>query len=61
MKSRATVTIPFDHRVLIVRALDCTDFSIWISEIAQSFDAISGVQFLISIETSPEWWPLGTV
>jgi hypothetical protein len=61
MKSRATVIIPFDHRVLVVRPLNCTDFSIRLAEVAQSFDTISGIQFLISIQTSPKWCPLGTV
>jgi hypothetical protein len=61
MNSRATVTIPFDHRVLLVRTLDGTDFSIWLSEVTQSLDTISGIQLLIGIQTSPEWCPLGTV
>jgi hypothetical protein len=61
VKSRATITIPFDQRVLLVRALDCTNFSIWLSEVAQSFDPVSGIQFLISIQTSPKWCPLGAV
>jgi hypothetical protein len=42
-------------------ALNCTDFSIRLSEVAQSFDSISGIQLLVSIQTSPERCPLGTV
>ena len=46
-KSRTTVIIPFDDRVVFVRLLNCADFPCWLSEVTQTFDAISGFQFLI--------------
>ncbi|MGA2744452.1 MAG: hypothetical protein ABSE44_07145 [Candidatus Sulfotelmatobacter sp.] len=46
MDSFSTVTIPLDDRVLVVGSLDCAEFSIRLSEIAQTLDTISGSQFL---------------
>jgi hypothetical protein len=46
VKSRATVVIPLDDRVLFVSSLNCADFSRRLSEVAQTLDAISGIQFL---------------
>ena len=46
MESHATVVIPLDDRVLIISSLNCADFSRRLSEVAQTLDAISGIQFL---------------
>ena len=43
--SHTTVVIPFDDRVLFVRLLHCAQLSSRHSEVAQTLDAISGVQF----------------
>ena len=47
MKSHTTVIIPFDDRVIFVRLLHCAEFSSRFSEVAQTLDAISGIQFLV--------------
>jgi hypothetical protein len=46
VKSRATVAIPLHDRVLFVSSLNCAEFSRWLSEVAQTFDPISGSQLL---------------
>jgi len=60
-KSHTTVIIPFDERVIFVCLLNCADFSGWPSEVAQTFDAISRIQFLVGSRGLSERWPLGTV
>ena len=42
----ATVTIPFDDRVIFVSLLHRAEFSSRLSKVAQTLDAISGIQFL---------------
>ena len=61
MKSHTTVTIPFDDRIIVVSLLDCAQFSSWLSEVAQTLDAISGFQFLVGGSGLGKRWPLGTV
>jgi len=61
VESHTTVTIPFDDRVLFVRLLNCTEFSSRLSEVAQTLDAISGIQFLVGGRGLGERWLLGTV
>ena len=48
MESLTAVIIPFDDRVILVSLLNRTEFSSRLSEVAQSLDAISGIQFLVS-------------
>ena len=60
-ESRATVVIPFDDRVLLVGSLNCTEFSSRLSEVAQTFDSISGSQLLAGGRGLGERRPLGTV
>ena len=45
MDSLSTVIIPLDDRVFFVRSFDCAEFSIRLSEVASTLDAISGTQF----------------
>jgi hypothetical protein len=45
--SHTTGIIPFDDRVTFVRLLNCAEFSRLLSEVAQTLDAISGIQFLV--------------
>src|ERR1019366_9682411 len=44
--SHTTVIIPLDDRVIFVSSLNCAEFSIRLSEVAQTLDAISGSQLL---------------
>jgi hypothetical protein len=61
MDSYSTVIIPLDDRVLFVSSLNDAEFSIWLSEDAQTLDAISGSQFLVGGRRFRERWSLGTV
>jgi hypothetical protein len=60
MESRATIIIPFHDRVFLVGSLNRTQFSIWSSEVAPTFDAISGIQFAGGTGLT-EWRHLGAV
>jgi hypothetical protein len=46
MEPLTTVTIPFDDRVIFVNLLHRSEFSRRLSKVAQTLDAISGIQFL---------------
>jgi hypothetical protein len=59
--SHTTVIIPFDDRVIFVRLLNCAEFSSRLSEVAQTLDAISGIQFLAGGKGLGERWLPGTV
>ena len=59
--SHSTVTIPFDDGVIFVSLLNCAEFSRRLSEVAQTLDAISGIQFLVGGRGLGERWLLGTV
>ena len=61
MQSHATVIIPLDDRVLVVSSLNCAEFSIGLSEVAQTLDAISGTQFLAGGGGLGERWSLGAI
>ena len=61
MESHTTVIIPFDDRVIFVRLLNCAEFSSRSSKVAQTLDAISGIQFLVGGSGLGEAWFLGTV
>ena len=61
MDSHSTVIIPLDDRVIFVRSFNCAEFSIRLSEIAQTLDAISGTQFRACGRGFCERWFFGTV
>ena len=61
VNSHAAVVIPLDDRVLFVSSLDCAEFSRRLSEVAQTFDTISGSQLLAGGRGLGERWPLGTI
>jgi len=61
VESHTTVIIPFDDRVIFVRLLNCAEFSSRFSEVAQTLDAISGIQFLVAGRGLGERWLPGTV
>src|ERR1700678_3001218 len=46
-ESHATVIIPFDERLIFVHSFDCTQPPRRRPEVPQTFNAISGVQFLV--------------
>jgi hypothetical protein len=47
VESYTTVTIPYNDRVVFVGLRNCAEFSSRIPEVAQTHDAISGIQFLV--------------
>ena len=61
VESHATVVIPLNDRVLFVSSLNCAEFSIRLSEVAQTLDAISGHQLLTGGGGLGERWSLGAV
>jgi hypothetical protein len=61
VESHTTVIIPLDDRVIFVSLLNCAEFSSRLSEVAQTLDAISGIQFLAGGRGLDEAWLLGTV
>jgi hypothetical protein len=61
VESHPPVVIPPDHRVLFVSSLNCAELSSRLAEVAQTLDAISGIQFLVTGRGLREWWLLGTV
>jgi hypothetical protein len=60
-QSHSTVIIPLYKRVVFVRLLNCTEFSSRLSEISQTLDAITGIQFRVGSRGLDERWPLGSV
>jgi hypothetical protein len=61
VESHATVVIPLNDRVLFVSSLNCAEFSIRLSEVAQTLDAIAGNQLLTGGGGLGERWSLGAV
>lgn len=61
VESHTTVIIPFDDRVSFVSLLHCAEFSRRLSEVTQTLDAISGIQFLVSGKGFAERRLLGAV
>jgi hypothetical protein len=58
VNSHSTVIIPFDDRVIFVGSLNRAEFSSRLSEVAQTFDTISGSQLLAGGRGLGERWPL---
>jgi hypothetical protein len=61
VESHEPVIIPFDDRVIFVSLLNSAELSSWLSEVAQTLDAISGIQLLVVGRGVGERWLLGTV
>jgi hypothetical protein len=61
VEPHATAIIPFDDRLNFIRLLNCAEFSSRLSEVAQTLDAISGIQFLVGGRGPGEAWLPGTV
>jgi hypothetical protein len=60
-KSQTTVITPFDDSVILISLLNCAEFSSRLSEVVQSLDAISGIQFLVAGSGVGEPWFLGSI
>ena len=61
MYSDATVVVPFDDRVIVVRLLNCPEFSSRLTEVAQPLYAVSGLKLLASGNGLGQPWLLGSV
>jgi hypothetical protein len=61
VQSHTTVVIPLYERVVFVRLLNCSEFSSRLSEISQTLDAITGIQFQVGSSGLDERWPLGSI
>jgi len=61
VESHTTVIIPLDDRVIFVSLLNCAECSSRLSEVAQTLDAISGIQHLVGGSRLRERWLLGSV
>jgi hypothetical protein len=59
--SYSTVVIPLDDRVFVVSSLNRAEFSIRLSEVTQTFNAISRTQFLAGGGGLRERGSLGTI
>jgi hypothetical protein len=59
--SGPSITIPLNDRVILVSFLNRAKFPSWLSEVAQTRDTISGIQFLLGCGRRSEGWPLGTI
>jgi hypothetical protein len=46
LQSHTTVAVPLDQCIIVVSLLHCAEFSRRLSEVPQTLDAISGIQFL---------------
>jgi hypothetical protein len=61
VQSPANVIIPLYKCVVFVRLLNCTEFSSRLSEIGQTLDAITGIQFRVGSRGLDERWSLGSI
>jgi hypothetical protein len=56
-----TAMIPFDQCVVFIGSLNCAEFSSQFAEVAATFDAISGNQWLIVGRWFGKRWLPGTI
>jgi len=61
MESHMTGIIPFDDGVILVSLLNRTEFPSRLSEVAQTLDAISGIELLVVCRWLGEAWLPGAV
>jgi hypothetical protein len=61
VESHTIGIIPFDDRVIFVSLLNCAEFPSRLSEVAQTLNAIFGLQVLDVWRWLGEAWLLGTV
>jgi hypothetical protein len=60
-QSHTTIVVPLDKRIIFVRSHNRSESSCWLSEVAQTHDAISGIQFRVGSRGLDERWSLGSV
>ncbi len=60
-QSHTSMAIPLYKRVVFIRLLNCSEFSSRLSEISQTLDAITGIQFRLGSRGLDERWSLGSV
>ena len=60
-QSHTSIAIPLYKRVVFIRLLNCSEFSSRLSEISQTLDAITGIQFRLGSRGLDERWSLGSV
>jgi hypothetical protein len=58
---RAAVFIPLHDHVILVSLLNRAEFPSWLSEVAQAFHPVSGIQSLIGRSRLGKRWLPGTV
>jgi hypothetical protein len=61
MESHTTVIVPFHDRVIFVSLLYGSEFSGRFSEVLQTLDAISRIEFLVGDSGLDKPWLLGTI
>jgi hypothetical protein len=60
-QSHTTIVVLFDKRVIFVRSHNRSESSCRLSEVAQTHDAISGIQFRVGSRGLVERWTLGPI
>jgi hypothetical protein len=60
-QSHTTIVIPLDKRIIFVRSHNRSEPSCRLSKVAQTHDAISGIQFRVGSRGLDERWLFGTV
>jgi hypothetical protein len=61
MQSHTTIVVPLDKRVIFVRSHNRSEPSCRLSEVAQTHDAIPGIQFRVGSSGSVEQWTFRSV
>jgi hypothetical protein len=61
VQSHTTIVIPLYERVIFVRSHNRSESSCRLSEVAQTLDAITGIQFRVGSSGLDERWPLGSI
>jgi len=60
-QSHTSIAIPLYKRVVLIRLLNCSEFSSRLPKISQALDAITGIQFRVGSRGLDKRWPLGSV
>lgn len=60
-QSHTTIVVPLDKRIIFVRSHNRSESSCRLSEVAQTHDAISGIQFRVGSRGLVDRWSFGSV
>jgi phage protein D len=60
-QSHTTIVVPLDKRFIFVRSHNRSKTSCRLSEVAQTHNAIPGIQFQVGSERLDQRWSLGSV